>query len=184
MVRIKTAVSRRQLLVGSTAAVLSAPFAAFATTSAPAALDPPAFWRTVRILQEHLFPPSSGTPSVADINATAYFGAVLLDPRIDAQEREFLRRGVMLLDAYARRRHGDPFSALDAAAREALLQRIEDNPEGQYWLSLVIHYLLEALLADPVYGGNHDGIGWRWLAHQPGTPRPTRGWYEVLPGDA
>jgi gluconate 2-dehydrogenase gamma chain len=23
-----------------------------------------------------------------------------------------------------------------------------------------------------VYGGNPDGIGWRWLGHVPGYPRP------------
>jgi len=182
MVAIRTSISRRRWLLGATAAALSLPFAALG--AAPAALAPPLFWRTVRALHEHLFPPLPGTPNVADINATAYLSAVLLDPRIDAAEREFLSRGVILLDAYARRRHDRPFTALAEDEREAVLRRIEENPDGRYWLSLIVHYLLEALLADPVYGGNRDGIGWRWLAHDPGTPRPPRGWYEAVPEDA
>ena len=32
---------------------------------------------------------------------------------------------------------------------------------------------MEALLTDPAYGGNPDGIGWRWLGHTPGYPRPS-----------
>jgi gluconate 2-dehydrogenase gamma chain len=31
---------------------------------------------------------------------------------------------------------------------------------------------MEALLTDPAYGGNPGGIGWRWLQHVPGYPRP------------
>jgi len=38
----------------------------------------------------------------------------------------------------------------------------------------LLTYLLEALLADPVYAGNPNGIGWKWLQHQPGFPRPTK----------
>jgi len=37
----------------------------------------------------------------------------------------------------------------------------------------VLGYIFEALLVDPVYGGNPNGIGWKWLEHQPGLPRPT-----------
>ena len=64
------------------------------------------------------------------------------------------------------------FIELNQAQREAMLRRIETNPVGRYWLSLMIYYLLEALLADPVYGGNIDTVGWQWLQHAPGFPRP------------
>ena len=42
---------------------------------------------------------------------------------------------------------------------------------------------VEALLADPVYGGNFDQTGWRWLSHQPGFPRPSadKTWYRLAP---
>lgn len=175
--------TRRRLLLGGTAVALGARYATLAAAPASATLEPPAFWHTVRALQEHLFPAVPGTPGVAEINATAYLAAVLLDPRIDAPERELLGRGVGLLEAYAGRRHGASFSALDEETREAVLRRIEESPQGQAWLSLIIYYLLEALLADPVYGGNPQGIGWHWLSHQPGAPRPPLGWYEAARPD-
>jgi gluconate 2-dehydrogenase gamma chain len=38
---------------------------------------------------------------------------------------------------------------------------------------MLLDYIMEALLTDPVYGGNPNSIGWQWLKHQPGFPRPT-----------
>ena len=41
---------------------------------------------------------------------------------------------------------------------------------------------LEALLTAPAYGGNTDGIGWRWLEYVPGFPLPGSGTrYPELP---
>ena len=30
-------------------------------------------------------------------------------------------------------------------------------------------------MLDPVYGGNPEMIGWKWLEHQPGFPAPIEG---------
>ena len=61
------------------------------------------------------------------------------------------------------------------------MRQIEQSRAGRNWLSLLLTYVLEALLADPVYGGNPDGIGWQWLEHQPGYPRPPadKSWYKL-----
>jgi gluconate 2-dehydrogenase gamma chain len=50
------------------------------------------------------------------------------------------------------------------------LRRFETN--GKQWISTILRYILEALLTDPIYGGNPNAIGWKWLDHQPGFPRP------------
>ena len=46
-----------------------------------------------------------------------------------------------------------------------------------------MYYLLEALLADPVYGGNTDEVGWKWLGYTAGFPRPPIGkrYFEIKP---
>ena len=41
------------------------------------------------------------------------------------------------------------------------------------WCSILITLILESLLLDPIYGGNPDGIGWKWLEVTPGFPQPT-----------
>jgi gluconate 2-dehydrogenase gamma chain len=165
----------RRTFMTCTAALLSS--IGLGPAFAAAAIDDddrqsPAFWSTVAAVQAHLFPPLAGSPGIADINATAYLGAALIDPEVDAEERKFVAEGVPLLDEFARKQFTLPFSELDEAHREALLRHIEKSPFGRDWLSLMIYYVFEALLADPVYGGNTGGIGWRWLEHEPGFPRP------------
>ena len=73
------------------------------------------------------------------------------------------------------------FVELDELQRESVLRIIEQSEAGRNWLSLLLTYLLEALLADPVYGGNPDGLGWKWLEHQPGYPTPPqdKSWYKL-----
>jgi len=130
------------------------------------------FWPTITAVQKHLWPAREGAPGLQDFNATPYLAAALLDPQVEADEREFISNGVAPLEGFTRSQFERSFFELDATEREAVLRKIETNPAGQYWLSLIIYYLFEALLVDPVYGGNTDAVGWRWLQHEPGFPRP------------
>ena len=134
-----------------------------------------AFWPTLTAVQAHLFPATQDSPGAADINAGAYLKAVLVDPKLDQEEQAFITNGVGLLDHFTREQKQAPFFDLTGEQREELLRRIETTPVGQYWLSLILYYIFEALLSDPVYGGNPDRVGWRWLEHQPGFPRPPVG---------
>ena len=45
--------------------------------------------------------------------------------------------------------------------------------ETSKMMNRVLSYILEALATDPIYGGNTNEIGWDWLEHQPGMPRPS-----------
>jgi len=67
---------------------------------------------------------------------------------------------------------GSSFLALDEEHREQVLRKVEKSAAGSNWLSVMLLYLIEALLADPAYGSNPGGAGWRWLAHIPGFPSP------------
>jgi gluconate 2-dehydrogenase gamma chain len=62
--------------------------------------------------------------------------------------------------------------------RDEVLRAIASSTAGDRWLNVIMSYVLEALLSDPVYGGNPQGIGWQWLQHQPGFPRPTQPYYQ------
>jgi len=55
-----------------------------------------------------------------------------------------------------------------------MLHQITKSKAGRRWVSKLLSYICEALLGDPVYGGNPDGIGWKWLNHHPGFPRPPK----------
>jgi gluconate 2-dehydrogenase gamma chain len=132
-------------------------------------------WQTLAAVQEHLFPGESHTPGAADVNAAAYLHFVLSDPEIDPAEAKLIHNGLTQLEALVRQRHGKGFIALSEAEREASLRQFEKTTTGRHWITDILGYIFEALLTDPVYGGNPGGIGWKWLDHPPGFPRPTAG---------
>lgn len=138
-------------------------------------------WRTLAEVQQHLLPPAQDTPGASDIHAVIYLHNTLENSAADGDDRAFIVNGVGWLNDLAQKRHQQSFVTLDVAQREILLRQIEQSRAGERWLSLLLTYLLEALLADPVYGGNPGGIGWKWLEHQPGfpTPPPDKAWYKL-----
>ena len=124
-------------------------------------------------VQQHLFPGEADSPGAADINATAYLETAIAVPGIDPDTRNTIVNGIGRLQDASRERFDVLFASLDYEQREQLLRYLADETRwGRAWLSLLLYYLFEALLSDPVYGGNPGEIGWRWLQHQPGFPRP------------
>lgn len=95
--------------------------------------------------------------------------------------REIYRMGLPRLDALAERRHGTGFADLDEQAQDELLAALEDDededvgelfddlPAGTFF-ELVRGHVVEGFLADPVYGGNRDLVGWRHVGF-PGAQR-------------
>jgi gluconate 2-dehydrogenase gamma chain len=133
-------------------------------------------WRTMALVQDHLLPSepdNPNAPGAREVHATAYLDRALAVPGFDPETRRFILDGIGWLDALAVTRHQAPFHELAAGPREELLHQIAESAAGERWLSALIGYTLEALLADPLYGGNPGGIGWTWLDHDPGQPRPT-----------
>lgn len=140
-------------------------------------------WPTLNAVMAHLLPAGEGVLGAEQVNAIAYLHTTLTTAGADDGERERMLAGAERVSALAQAEHGKAFRLLDAAQRETVLRALEGQPGGQRWLSSLLSYLLEALLADPVYGGNADGIGWAWLQHQPGYPRPPADklWYRLTP---
>ncbi len=138
-------------------------------------------WATLAEVQRHLFPASADTPGADDIRALVYLRNTIENLDADGEDRAFVFNGVGWLNDLAQDNTQQPFIVLDEQHRETLLRQIEKSRAGRNWLSLLLTYLLEALLADPVYGGNPNGIGWKWLEHQPGFPTPPedKTWYRL-----
>lgn len=138
-------------------------------------------WKTLDAVQQHLFPAGADVPGAGDIGALRYLHDAVDNPDADGDDRAFIVDGVSWLNELTQSEYGQPFVALDDTQREAALRRLEQSRAGRNWLSLLLTYLLEALLADPVYGGNPNGIGWDWLQHQPGypAPPPDKVWYRI-----
>ncbi|MDT8320094.1 MAG: gluconate 2-dehydrogenase subunit 3 family protein [Xanthomonadales bacterium] len=173
--------SRREFVFrGSSALVLSSasPGLLLALDDGPdnapaAALFSAKQTRNLAAVQTHLFPATADAPGADDINALAYLRFVMNQPDFETGTRDFVFRGLQSLHEAGMERFEREFHRLDFSQKESLLRYLADRTRwGRNWLSLLLKYILEALLTDPVYGGNPDGVGWKWLEHQAGFPRP------------
>ena len=131
-------------------------------------------WLTLSVVQEHLFPAEKNSPGARDIQALTYLRNMMKTPDFDPEEALLIQNGVGWLNDLATQQYAKKFIELNTDAKETILRRIENSRAGSRWLSRLLSYILEALLSDPVYGGNPSGTGWAWLHHQPGFPRPTK----------
>ena len=123
-------------------------------------------------VQEHLFPKTKDAPGSQDINATEYLHLVLHDQTIDIRDRKFIKNGIGWLEEKAQEKYNRSFIDLNVEEKENIFQEISQVRWGEGWLSSLLSYIFEALLSDPIYGANPEGIGWKWLNHQAGYPRP------------
>lgn len=132
--------------------------------------------KTLDIVQMHLFPDDGNGPSARDLNAIEYLEWAMSDQQnIDDGDPEFIAKGVGWLNDLSEQTQGDQFTQLPLAKQDKVLKQIANSKAGENWLSILIYYLTEALTLDPVYGGNPNQIGWRWLEHQAGFPAPVAG---------
>ena len=122
-------------------------------------------------LINHMFSDDQGYVT-SKLNVIGYFKGVLNDKRIDIEDREYIINGATWLDESANERFNKGFLTLNVSEKEKLLNEIKMLRWGGSWLYKMISYYFEAALSDPIYGGNVDGVGWRWLAFEPGFPRP------------
>ena len=143
---------------------------ASAGTGSALSIEP---WLTFAAVQDHLFPTSAEAPGAREINATSYLKRVLSEAHTDPDDKQFIKDGAGWLNDIANKKHAKMFYDLGELAREQVLRQVEQSSAGERWISILLLYIFEALLSDPVYGGNPDGIGWTWLEHQSGFPAPT-----------
>lgn len=140
-------------------------------------------WETLAAVQDHLLPSEPQAPGAREVHATAYLYYALTAPGADPDDRVFIRDGLNRLEQVVADSDGKSFLALDERQRETALRTFEKDEGGHDWISEVLQFLMEALLADPLYNANPGGIGWRWLEHTPGFPQPVAGkeYYRVRP---
>ena len=130
-------------------------------------------WQTLAAVQEVLFPAGENIPGAADIGATVYLHTAIENPDADGEDKDFIFKGIGWLDGLTQEHHKKTFVQLSVEKQEEIIQLIVKSRAGRNWVSMLLTYTLEALLADPVYGGNQNQAGWKWLQHQPGYPAPT-----------
>ena len=129
--------------------------------------------RLISSIQNILFPSDKNGPGAYDIMADRYLEWVLSDIRMDPEERDYIIIGISWVDETSDETYSVPYNKLSQEQKENLIASISTEKWGVSWLGVILNFTFEALLSDPQYGGNPEGIGWEWLQHNAGFPRPT-----------
>jgi len=144
-------------------------------------------WLTLDATLMHLLPAStsasSSGPSAKDIKALAYLHQVMTVQPTEQDEKEFILKGVGWLNGFSQSQKNKAFVALTFDKKESVLRGISKSRAGENWLTTLLAYVFEAMLAPPAYGGNPNGVGWQWLEHKAGFPLPEAGqrYFELPP---
>ncbi len=123
-------------------------------------------WRTLQSVQNHLFPANAPFSAAETVASARFLKMVSRDDSFDSSDLAFIFEGVEIL------RERGWKNMLSHEEKEPILQRSAQTQFGRNWIALVLNYTFEALLGDPIYGGNVHEKGWKSLHHHPGKPRP------------
>lgn len=128
-------------------------------------------FRIIREVQLTLFPEDGNGPSALHVNADKYLLWVLRDPLLDPEENNFIIEGIDKFNNASRESYFADFNKLFEGDKNEFMKFIVKEDWAERWLSRLLTLIFEALLLDPIYGGNPDDIGWHWLNHVPGHPQ-------------
>ena len=133
-------------------------------------------FKTLEAVQEVLFPKGLKAPSASEFGATAYLANVSTHSSFLESDLKFLKRGAgELMDTYS-----DFLTLSFKEQEEKLREFVSGSRLGENWVAFVLYFTIEGLLADPIYGGNQNESGWKWLGHHAGQPRPQKPFGELV----
>ena len=127
---------------------------------------------TLALVQKDLFPDIDSTLNTQTINARGYISYILHHPRVLQEDKKFIKNALRWLDEEARTLFDLDYGKLEADKRQKVLETIAQTEWGESFIETILTYIFESLLGDPIYGINKNEVGWKWVNHIPGLPRP------------
>ena len=128
---------------------------------------------TIEAVQQVLLPDDGFGPGAKEINAKDYLLWVLSDERMDEEDKTFIINGLEWINKRAEEEFAKRFYELDEKSQKMVVTKASALDYGETWLSVMMTFILEALLSNPLYGGNPRKSAWKWLNHYAGSPQPT-----------
>lgn len=130
--------------------------------------------KVVISVQNILFPKDENGPGAFDFNAHKYLLWILSDKRIAKDEKQYIIDGIRWINEASEENYATKYLNLSKKEQVNLIQIIVKTNWGESWLSVLLTFIFEAMISDPIYGFNTDEIGWKWLQHQAGYPRASK----------
>ncbi len=139
----------------------------FATTTFLSAKEEKLPWIIIEEVFNTLFPKTNNMPSAKEFGALDYLYSNSKEKSFDKSDLEYLLQGALDFNSSF-----PLFLKGSTKQKEAIIEEVSLNSYGESWLSLLIYYGIEAMLSDPIYGGNKNEIGYKALNFQAGNPKP------------
>ena len=121
---------------------------------------------------EFLWPDDGNGPSISEARVSEYILMNISGENFDADQKQYFKDGLRWIDETSVEEFGVNYEKLQAQKVNELFELVASTDWGNSWYSNLISMILEAVLADPVYGSNPEGNSYIWLEHDPGNPRP------------
>ena len=128
--------------------------------------------KVLQAVQLVLFPKEGNGPSALAVNSDKWIVYVLNDEREPQREKDFIVEYLDALNQLSKETDKVSYDLLSLDKQEDLLELFFEEKTPKMWGSRMLTLILEALLLDPLYGVNPNNVGWTWLNHNPGMPRP------------
>lgn len=114
-----------------------------------------------------LFPKTTHMPSAKEFAAVNYLNQNIHNEYFDKEDAQLIIQGTIdFHNSFSN------FLRVSKKEKEEMIQIASQNEYGNSWLTKLIRYGFEALLSDPIYGGNAKQVGWKSLQHKAGIPQP------------
>lgn len=123
---------------------------------------------TISLLQEDLFPLIKQLQS----NSALYIVTVLNHTLISNSDKQFIRNGVKWLNEESVNYYYKTFTKLSFDERYVLLQTVSKEQWGEKFIFMMLSFIMESVLGDPIYNINYNQQGWQWVGHETGYPQP------------
>ncbi len=127
----------------------------------------PTYWQMIDSTLNHLFPKSKKFEGASKLNFLSFLKLTTQNKYFNKDDLKFLIKGTKILYKMDKN-----YLNLSILKKERLLRKFEKSSIGQRWLATLLYYGFEAMMSDPVYGGNYEQKGWKALSHNAGIPRP------------
>ena len=121
--------------------------------------------QTIKQMQNDLFPQA---------NPDKYMLIIFAHSRIDEDEKTYLKDGATWLNEEALEIYEKSYISLNAKDRQRVLISFSSHEWGESYIHKILTYTMEEYLGDPIYGGNKNEAGWKFLAHVGGKPGPKK----------
>ena len=124
-------------------------------------------------IQEFIFPSNKGYLGAKEFNSIGYIETMTKYNIFKNSEVRYLIFGANSFDFRVRSKYGKPFSNLSLSQKDKFFKwYINQSKRNLKWIEKIKIHTLYALMSDPIYGGNKNQVGWKWLNITPPNPRP------------